>query len=392
MRWTDHAHSSRARPPRTDHQGPCIAAATGGHYNPSTLHPILILKTGALGDVVRTTAILPGLHLVHPGARVTWVTAPGAVDLVRLHPGIEEVVALDARSPASCAAVRTRLEATRWEWIISLDDEEPLCALASSLPCERLSGARLDPLGQRGYTPDVGPWFDMGLLSVHGRTAADRMKVENTRSHPEILTSMLGLPMGKPELHVEPAHALAAQAFAERHGLARHGAIVGLNTGAGGRWRSKMLTVERTLQVAELVSRSLDGRVSFVLFGGADERARNAEIAHAAQGRVRLVDAGVDNSLLDFAALIGLCDVLVTSDSLALHVALARGIRAVAFFAPTSAAEIEMYQLGEKVQSTAPDYCSYKAEADTSTLTPERVAAATLRQLGILRDGRARGG
>lgn len=354
------------------------------------MHPILILKTGALGDVVRTTAILPGLHLVHPGARVTWVTAPGAVDLVRLHPGVAEVVALDARSAASCAAVRTRLEATSWEWIVSLDDEEPLCALASALTCERLSGARLDAHGQRGYTPDVGPWFDMGLLSVHGKLEADRRKVANTRSHPEILTSMLGLPMGKPELHVEPVHTSSAQRFAERHALGRDGAIVGLNTGAGGRWRSKMLTVERTLQVAELVARSLAGKVSFVLFGGADERDRNAEIVRAAEGRIRLVDAGVDNSLLDFAALIGLCDVLVTSDSLALHVALARGVRAVAFFAPTSAAEIELYQLGEKVQSTAPDYCSYKPDADTSTLTPERIAAATLRQLAILREARAR--
>lgn len=351
------------------------------HYNPPTLVPILVLKTGALGDVVRTTAILPGLHSVHPGARVTWVTASGALDLVRLHRLVAEVVALDAKSPASCASVREKLARTHWARVISLDDEEPLCALASALTTERLSGAHLAPGGARVYTPDVGPWFDMGLLSVHGKQVADRMKVDNRRSHPEILTSMLGLPMGKPELEFEPRHADFARAFFERHAPAAGVPLVGLNTGAGGRWRSKMLTPECTADVAERVSRALGGRVTFVLFGGADERERNTRIAGLLRERVRVADAGVDNALLEFAALVARCDLLVTSDSLALHVALARNVRCVAFFAPTSAAEIEMYGLGEKVVSTAPDYCSYKPDADTSSLTPERVADAVLRQL-----------
>ena len=39
---------------------------------------------------------------------------------------------------------------------------------------------------------------------------------------------------------------------------------------------------------------------------------------------------------------------------LPLHIAVARGVRIVAFFAPTSAAEIELYGLGEKLASTPP--------------------------------------
>jgi heptosyltransferase-2 len=348
------------------------------------LHPILVLKTGALGDVVRTTAILPGLHALDPLARVTWVTAPGAVDLVRLHRLVAEVVALDAKSPASCAEVRERLRGTRWTRLISLDDEAPLCELASAISTDRLSGAHAVD-GRRVYTPDVAPWFDMGLLSVHGKPVADRMKIENRRSHPEILTSMLGLPMGRPELPIEPANERFAREFERRHDLRARGAVIGLNTGAGGRWRSKMLTPERTAEVAFAVDAALGGRATFVLFGGADERERNRAIVAGFGMRVRLVDAGVDNSLLDFAALISLCDLMLTSDSLALHVALARRVRTVAFFAPTSAAEIEMFGLGEKVASTAPDACSYAPDADTSTLTVERLAAAMLRQLEAVR-------
>ena len=47
----------------------------------------------------------------------------------------------------------------------------------------------------------------------------------------------------------------------------------------------------------------------------------------------------------------------------------------------TSAAEIELHGRGEKVVSTAPDVCSYRPDADRSTLTPERLYAAVERVL-----------
>jgi heptosyltransferase-2 len=342
---------------------------------------ILILKTGALGDVLRTTSILPGLAARYPAARITWVTAPGAVDLIRLHPLVHEIETLDVDSPSSIASTNLALAAPTWDLVISLDDEEPLCQLASSVPARRLSGAYLRDDGVRAYTSDVAPWFDMGLLSVHGKLVADRLKIENRRSHAAILADMLGIASGQPQLGIEPENERFAERFARRSNLRERGAVVGLNTGAGGRWISKALTPERTAQLAVAIDRALEGRVKFVLFGGLGESERNARIASLLAREVEWVDSGLDNRLLDFAALVGLCDVMITSDSLALHVALARRVRTVAFFAPTSAAEIELFGLGEKVVSTAPDYCSYKPDADTSTLTPERIAAAALRQL-----------
>ena len=344
--------------------------------------PLLILKTGALGDVLRTTAILPGLAEKMPGARVTWVTAPGALDLVRHHARVDEVVTLDPSSKDSLAEARAVLSRTSWDWLVSLDDEEPLCRLASDLSPARLSGAYWDAgTGRRTYTEDSAPWFDMGLLSLHGKEEADRRKVANERSHPDILCGMLGVPLGRPELPADAPSEEAARSFAEERGLGALRPVIGLNTGAGGRWLSKTLPVERTVELALELDRRLEGRAAFLLLGGRGEAERNARITAALGGRVRLMEAGTENELLRFAALVALCDVLVTSDSLALHVAVARGVRAVAFFAPTSAAEIELYGLGEKVRSTAPDYCSYRPDADTSTLTVERLTSAVLRQL-----------
>lgn len=342
---------------------------------------LLLIKTGALGDVLRTTSILPGLHRAHPGLRVTWLTATGAVDLLLGHPRIERVASLDPKSDADVARARAELSGEPWDWIVSLDDEEPLCRLASALPARRLSGAHIDAAGRRAYTADVAPWFDMGLLSVHGKARADQLKIENRRSHPEILASMLGIEIGKPMLVGAAAHAEEARRFAEAAGLFARGPVVGLNTGAGGRWHSKTLSPARTLDFARALAAALDGKVTFLLFGGPGELERNAEIVRGASVGLNLVDAGCDNALLDFAARVSLCRVLLTSDSLALHVALARDVRVVAFFAPTSADEIELYGLGEKVVSTASDVCSYRADTDTRSLTTERLVAATLRQL-----------
>ena len=335
-------------------------------------HPgILILKTAALGDVLRTTSILPGLAQRHPGLPITWVTAPAAVDLVRTHPLVAEVVALDASSSAALAA-------RSWEWVVSLDDEQELCALASRLRTARLSGAHLGPDGKRSYTPDVAPWFDMGLLSVHGKAEADRRKLVNTKSQPQIYAEMLGIEMGKPALVLPEAARAGARA------LPGDLPLVGLNTGAGGRWVGKQLPVERTVELAGAISRERQGKVRFLVLGGPAEAERNRAIVaglRAHPARPAFVDAGTDHALLDFAARVELCTLLVTSDSLALHMAVALGRRVVVFFVPTSAAEIELYGLGEKVLSTSPDYCSYRPDADNSTVTVARLLPACLRQL-----------
>ncbi len=351
-----------------------------------TVRGILILKTAALGDVLRTTSILPGLVAKYPSAPVTWVTAPGARPLVEHHPHVRTVETVDTRDATAMADLAARLGKTTWRRVLSLDDELPLCRLAARVPSETLSGAYADGSGERAYTDDVAPWFDMGLLSRRGKAAADRMKIENRRSHPEIYAAMLGVAMGRPELPLPDAAQRGAAAFADRHRLHAHGPVIGLNTGAGGRWPSKGLPVACVAEVVAKLHAAREGHVTFLLLGGPEETARNADLARtiaALPARPRLVDAGTDHGLLAFAALVDRCDLLLTSDSLALHMAIARQRRIVAFFAPTSAAEIELYGLGEKVASTAPDYCSYRPDADNTTLTPARLVAACERVLAM---------
>jgi heptosyltransferase-2 len=354
------------------------------------LKNLLILKTAALGDVLRTTSILPGLHERYPGANVTWVTAHGAVPLVRTHPLVRTVVELEPDSEESVRTTIARLSPTLWARVISLDDELGVARVASGVTSRRLSGAYLRPDGSLAYTPDTAPWFDMGLLSVHGKASADARKIQNRQSHPEIHADMLGVRMGKPALHLTPESREFAGGFAGRHRLDARRPVVGLNTGAGDRWTSKQLDVERTVEVARRVHEARDGRALFLVLCGPAETERNEQIiAGLVRAELPHCDGGTGNSLLEFAALVGLCDTLLSSDSLALHLAVALGTRVVAFFAPTSAAEIELYGRGEKVVSTAPDACSYRRDADTSSLTPQRICASLLEQIAAAEGERA---
>ena len=346
---------------------------------------VLVIKTAALGDVLRTTSILPGLARKYPGVRVTWLTATGAVELVRGHRLVHAVVALDTREAGTLAAARAGLAVTSFARVLSFDDEEPLCRLARELGGDggdgRLSGAYLDAHGLRRYTRDVAEWFDMGLLSVHGKEEADRRKLANRSSHPAIFARMLAIEMGEPELELPPAARAFGAEFARRTELDGHGPVIGLNTGSGGRWESKKLTVERTVELARALTDEL-GRATFLLCGGPEEEERNAAIGRGlTRAGLRWVDPGTGNGLLEFTALLARCRLLVTSDSLALHLALTQKVPVLAFFAPTPAHEIEFYGRGEAVSSTAPDYASYRRDADTSTLTVARLMPAALRLL-----------
>ena len=344
---------------------------------------VLVLKTGALGDVLRTTSILPGLKEVHPDLHLTWVTAPAAKSLVDRHPLVDRVLCVSPKDAPAVAELGRGLEPEEaFGWVLSFDDEEPLCRLASEVQAKRISGAYLDGSGQRVYSDDVEPWFGMGLLSRDGKEAADRRKVENTRSHPQIFADMLGIPMGRPELPLSDQAFTEAHSFAADAQLQKRGLVIGLNTGAGGRWRTKAMDEDQVIALARRLNDELKGQVTFLLLGGPDESRRNGRLFTALSDAGHgVVDAGSTNSLESFAAKVSLCDLLVVSDSMALHIALARSIPLVSFFAPTSAAEIELYGLGEKVISTSPDYCSYRPDADNSSITAERVGDAVLRVL-----------
>jgi heptosyltransferase-2 len=199
------------------------------------------------------------------------------------------------------------------------------------------------------------------------------------------MAEILGLPPPKCRYVLElgdEEHARAG-AHLERLGVDLDAPIVGLNTGAGGRWQLKQWRMEGFLELTTRLRQDLGAQI--LLLGGKAERDRHERLE--ADALVPVFDTGNDNDLRHFAALVARCNVLVSGDTLAMHIALAMGRRVVVLFGPTSAAEIELYGLGEKVYPDMNCLGCYKESCDfvpncMDLISVDMVAGAVKRQLG----------
>ena len=319
---------------------------------------ILILKLGALGDVVRTSYILPGLHeRFGPGTSVTWIAAPTALPILRFNPYVSELISIDR---CANSATISALKSAPFEWVLSFDDEVESCGLATQVSAKRISGAFVDA-GAIHYTEDTREWFDMGLISRFGKARADELKIENTHSHDAIFARMLGIRIDQPGFFNNPrSEALAATML---HSLPRK--IVGLNLGAGRRWPSKSLRQDEAIRLIDQLEAN---GTTCLLLGGRDD----APYLEAITSK-REIPVIHDLSLEEFAGVIRGLDLLITSDTLALHLAIAQGIPSLSYYAPTSLPEINTFATGVKIASLSPNYCSYRPDADNSTITAERL-------------------
>ncbi|MFH1317236.1 MAG: glycosyltransferase family 9 protein [Candidatus Woesearchaeota archaeon] len=301
---------------------------------------ILIIKCGASGDVVRTTFILPGLKEKYKDCEITWVTSKFNLDLIKNIDLIDEKIAFNRD---------TKYKLTNeYDMVVSLDDEKAMCELASSVKSKKITGAYLDPDGERKYTDDSEQWFGMGLLRPDekgGKEKADQLKAENKKSYQKHIAEILDIGLNKPLVKYSDSEREFAKSFSEKNGINEDNLIIGLNTGAGGRWKYKRISEEKTAELADRLISELGAKV--ILFGGPDEVERNSMIMDLVNEKI--IDAGCENLLLEFAALINLCDAVVASDTLGMHLGIAQDKKVVSFFGPTPAAEIEMYGNGIKI-------------------------------------------
>lgn len=67
-------------------------------FGPITpMHGILFIKTSSLGDVVHHMPAVTDARRRHPDARLTWVVEEAFAPLARLHPAVDEVIAVSTR-------------------------------------------------------------------------------------------------------------------------------------------------------------------------------------------------------------------------------------------------------------------------------------------------------
>lgn len=331
---------------------------------------ILLIKLDAMGDVLRTTALLPPLAKAHPRAALTWITRPESKPLLENNPYLAEVVSYGTDS-------LIHLLARSFDRVINLDAGKLSAGLATAARAPCKDGFLLHEKGHVVATNEAAQrWLEMGVF--------DDLKRANTRTYQSIMAEILDLPSTGHRyiLELKGKEHEEARTHLQSLGLNLSRPIVGLNTGAGGRWPLKQWRLDGYQELIERLHE--ESEVQLLLLGGKAERDRHEWLKKHVP--VPMFDAGNDNDLRRFAALTAQCAVVVTGDTLAMHIALATERRVVVLFGPTSAAEIELYGLGEKVVPDMDCLVCYKQSCDyVSTcmdqISVDMVAEAVKRQL-----------
>ncbi len=301
---------------------------------------ILIVKLAAIGDVMRTTPILSGLKRVYPYSHITWVVDKEAYPLLKNNPYIDRLLIFDFLSLLP-------LELETFDLIIGLEKDPRGATLVSKLKAHVKKGF--------GYGSE-GNIYPINKTSEYAFILGldDELKYhQNQKTYPELIFEMAELDYKKDEyqLFLSQKDYDFAETFAEIQGLKEQGVIIGLNTGAGSGFVNKAWIVEGYLQlIAKLKDRP---KTRLLLLGGPNEKKLNIKFWYERSIR-EIIDSGCENTLGQFAALINLCDVIVTGDTAALHIAIALKKKVVAIFGPSCPQEVELYGRGEKVVTSIP--------------------------------------
>jgi len=283
-----------------------------------------IHKVPSLGDVLRTTVIL----YPYAGDQVTWLVDEQASPLLEGNPFIHRILPYDLTSVL-------QLQKERFDTVINLEKVPGVCALADSVSAWRRYGFRFDDQtgGARPYD---------GCEKVFSFCQDGRLKRTYSGSWQESLIEIVG---GKWE---------GQEYILGYRPSSRESFEVGLNWTVGPKWANKAWPAGRWEELKKL----LEGRFTWSVQQGMSD-------------------------LKEYIEWINSCRLLVTNDSLGLHIALALRKKVVVLYGPTNPNETHFYGRGEALCPEAGYDCipclsntCGKETGCIGTISPRRVMAS----------------
>lgn len=295
---------------------------------------IIIIKLSALGDVLRSTCLLHGLKREFLKSSIVWVSAKEALPLLENNQYIDENV--QYRQDAI-----ELLKKKKFDILINLDKEKGSTRLAMDLKADIKIGFGSD--AQRPLFP-----FNKESEYAYKLGISDDLKFKlNKKTYQQIIYEMCSLDYKKDKyiLNLRKEEKGIAEARFEMLGVERKRFIVGLNTGAGSRFANKAWEMDNCIELVRLVLDKTEAAI--LLLGGKKEESVNKHIR--ALFKKRVYNSGCDNTLREFCAIINRCNMLISGDTLAMHIGIALNKYVLALFGPTCHQEIDLYNKGSKI-------------------------------------------
>lgn len=296
---------------------------------------ILLINLDSMGDVLRSTALLPALKRRYPDSHITWITLPRAAALLSENPLIDRVLPVDAALPVI-------LNVLEFEIACNVDKGLPSGAIIGSARAEEKIGFGVDANGVIfPLNDEAEEFFRLGLDDNH-KFFVNR-KTEN-----QLLAEAFGLEYATDEyvFCFSPAEQKLLEETKSRVGLNEREVVVGFNTGCSNLYPNKKLPLDYQKKLIASLKESRP-EWAVVLLGGLEDRERNEAISREMGSLV--INTPTDEGLRRGMVYTGLADVVFTGDSLGMHMAIALKKRIVAWFGLTCDQEIELYGRGEKL-------------------------------------------
>ena len=317
---------------------------------------ILIIKTGSIGDVLRTTCVIEGLIEKFFNPRIYWLTSEKSLEIIENNPFIKEIFVLEK--------LNKKIFSLNFDLAISLEEDKKCLEVLFNLKKKTVFGI-YEKEGKIEYTPHSSYWYNMSLVSKFGKTVADELKKSNLFSYPEILYRMLGLKWNrqKPRLFLKDNTKEISAAKVNPLDTPEK-IVIGLVVGAGGRWPLKTLPTDLQIKLIKKIKKELKDKIEILLITGPSDLELNA--TKNIKKSLPFVKTHETADLNTLFGIISLCDIIITPDTLSMHIAISLNKYVIAYFTVTSAPEIELYN-GEKIITKDRElYCSY------STANPPR--------------------
>jgi len=275
----------------------------------------LIVRLGALGDIVHAVPAAAALRRAFPDARIDWLVDARHRPIIDLTTSVDRAIVLQRSNAAGWLDVTRQLRGNRYDAAIDLQGLLKSAILARVSGASRVIGFSIWHLREKTARPFYTE------TDRRGRLEADHVIVKNLR-----LLAALGIHDERVEF---PLAAVESPALAGvRAALGHDDPFALINPGAA--WPNKRWPAERFGEVAAFV-REVRGLPSVVLWGPGEEGLAGA-VVEASGGSARLAPR---TSLADLLALSRAASLMISGDTGPLHIAAAAGTPIVALFGPT---------------------------------------------------------
>ncbi len=294
---------------------------------------MLIIKLGAIGDVIRTTPLLHRINQEYPNYEIWWLTyypevVPSAVHKV-LKYNLDSVLIL---------------EQINFDIAINLDKDYQATALMNRINSPNKYGfgfanGRPVPLNEKAV-----PKYLTGLF--------DDLNKANKLTYIQEIFNICGWEHHGEEYILEYNSDVLFDIQNEGK------KIIGLNTGCGARWTSRLWSIDNW---AELIIQLQENDFYPLLLGGEAEHNRNIELHN------RTAAAYLGHfPLNEFIALLNKVDLLVTGVTMALHIGIGLKKPVVLFNNIFNPHEFDLYGRGVILQPEKECKCFFKGKCDNS--------------------------